>query len=377
MFGVLLGVLLTNTFINRQKEARSLKPEQTGTTHAVDNQPLSEEDALVQHEKSVIRATMTAKPAVVSIQSQGIQIQRFRHPIYEMLYGLTARPQNAMGSGVIIHPDGIIITNSHVINPATGAIGESAKIMVELSDGQTFEAEVKYNLPAKDIAILSVKGSDLPYIELGSSEHLYQGQTVLAIGNPFGFSSGGEPTVTKGIISATKRRLKQNQTYFPNMLQTDASINVGNSGGALVDLSGRLVGINTAIFDQGGGSLGIGFAIPVDRIKHIIESVEQYGNANPPLSGIHVQPLTRSIAQALNFRGDFGVIISEVEDGTPGARAGFQSGDILTDVNDFPVTSYEEIRRIFRGAYPGEIFHMRIFRDGVYTDIDLELSEME
>ena len=163
MLGVILGVLLTNTYRNKRDESRNLRPESPANSTVQQASLLSESEALTLHEAAVISATTTATSAVVSIYSEGIQIQRFRNnPIYDMLYGGTPRRKSAMGSGVIIHPEGIIITNSHVIGPATGAVGESAKIMVELPDGREYEAEVKYDFPAKDVAILSVKGTDPP-----------------------------------------------------------------------------------------------------------------------------------------------------------------------------------------------------------------------
>jgi len=254
-----------------------------------------------------------------------------------------------------------------------------AEIKVELPDGRSFDAEIVRDFPAKDIAILSIDGKNLPYIEIGSSAYLSQGQTVLAIGNPFGISTGGEPTVTRGIVSSTSRNLIDTEgretKYFQNMIQTDASINEGNSGGPLIDLNGNMVGINTAIFTQGaGGSIGIGFAIPSDQVKLILESIEKYGEINEIKSGIKIQPLTRDIANALNFRGAGGVVISEIGPGSPGEKGGFKKGDIIAGINGFNVTTVENVQSIFRGAFPGEVYELEVFRDDTYLDLILKLE---
>ncbi len=287
LFGALIGVLLTNTF----RPSRMDDTQRAKLNDSTEQQSLPETNTTMytDYENAVITATQKAKPAVVSIYTSGTIYYRSRDPFWNLFYGLQRRDFSAMGSGVIIDSDGTIITNEHVINMVKE--GVEAKIKVELPDGRSFDAEIVRDFPAKDIAILSIDGKNLPYVEIGSSAHLSQGQTVLAIGNPFGISAGGEPTVTRGIVSSTSRNLINTEgretKYFQNMIQTDASINEGNSGGPLIDLNGKMVGINTAIFTQGaGGSIGIGFAIPSDQVKLILESVEKYDDINEIKSGI-------------------------------------------------------------------------------------------
>ena len=386
LFGVILGVFLTNTYIsfkmNKEKEIltkyqsdddvgdaarqRSMKQSSPGVTSAL----------LTDYENTVIAAAQKAKPAVVSIYISGTQYFRFGNPIFDMFYGPQRRELNAMGSGVIIDQDGTVITNEHVIRMTKESV--EPKIRVVLSDGRIFDAELVKDLPGQDIAILSIKGTNLPSVEIVTSENVSQGQTVLAIGNPFGMSTGGEPTVTRGIISATKRNLtipEAGETkYYRNMLQTDASINEGNSGGALIDLNGNLIGINTAILTEGAGSIGIGFAIPADRVKLILENIDKYGDITEVETGIKVQSLTRTIANALNFRGEGGVIISDVEPGKSGEKSGFRKGDIITGINGFSVSTIEQARSLFRDAIPGEMYVIKIFRNGNYLDMNLTLG---
>ncbi|MBT4484573.1 MAG: PDZ domain-containing protein, partial [Candidatus Latescibacteria bacterium] len=337
------------------------------------------------YEQAVITATQKAMPAVVSVHISGTQlvVRRFRDPFFDMLYGgrIGRKSIREMGSGVIIDPKGIIITNDHVIYAGKNA---EVQITVVLTDGRTFPAKIIKQFHTQDIAILSIEGSNLPYIEIGPSSEVTPGQTVLAIGNPFGDALtggliGGEPTVTRGIISATRRNLTITQygitRYYRNMLQTDASINEGNSGGALIDLEGKLVGINTAIFSPNStGSIGIGFAAPSDRVKLILDSVNKYGDIGQPYTGISVQDVTRSFARSLDYEGSGGAIIDEIHRNSPGEKGGFKRGDIITKVNGFTVTSTEEVRSMFWGSVPGEQFTLTVYRDGKITELKLVLG---
>lgn len=376
MFGIILGVLLTNTFGPLRKE-----PEEDRSLAEIQSKSAVSDSVLTDYEKVVISATEKAKPAVVSIYVKGTKIYRYNNPLFDMLYGYQRRKVRSMGSGVIIDPGGTVITNEHVIREAKHSVDPSINIV--LPDGRSFPAEIVRDYPKQDIAILSISGDNLPYIVVGSSENVVQGQTVLAIGNPFGVSltdgfTGGEPTVTRGIISATRRNLTLQQEgetkYFRNMLQTDASINEGNSGGALIDLHGQLIGLNTAVFTQGAGSIGIGFAIPVDRITLILDSVKTGTNIERRKSGIGVESLTNAVAKALDYRGDSGVIVIGVESGSPGEEASFRKGDIITGINGFNIFTVEQASSMFRGAIPGEVFEFKVFRAGAYLDLKLKLG---
>jgi len=387
LFGVIIGVLLVNTFIT----SRARFDAGGGDTEPVKAQtppPLAASD-YTEYEKRVIAATQKAMPAVVSIHTTGTRLvyYRFRDPFFNMLYGhrVGRKPINGMGSGVIIDPDGVVITNDHVINITNEENLEKKQgdltISVVLSDGRTFEAAVVKNFPTQDIAVLKIDADALPFIEIGSSSDLVQGQTVLAIGNPFGdVLTGGllgsQSTVTRGIISATKRNLtitNENVTrIYRNMLQTDASINEGNSGGALVDLRGKLVGINTAIFTAGGtGSIGIGFAFPADRVKLMLDIVRSEGEIGRWYTGISVQEMTGDLARSLGYDASGGVVITAVEKGSPGEKSGLERGDIIVRADGYAVTGAEDVTNIFKGSVPGEKVPLTIFRDGETREIEL------
>ena len=343
-------------------------------------------DGLPAYERATIEATQMAIPAVVSILTYGTQdvVYRFRDPFLDMMYGGRvggSRPISATGSGVIVDPDGTIITNDHVIGLSRDS---KVKWQVTLPDGRRFDAKLIKRFPVQDIAILSIDGKDLPYLEFGPSSDVIQGQTALAIGNPFGHafsegSSSSEPTVTKGIISAKQRSMKIASQgisrYYRNMLQTDASINEGNSGGALIDIHGKLIGINTAIYTAGGtGSIGIGFAIPSDRIKLILDRVEKYGDIGTPYVGINVEEMTQPMKDALHIEDQGGIIITTVESGSPGDKSGFRRGDVILRINGLDISTVEEARHTFTGAIPGEVYTLTIFRDGKTSDNALTLG---
>ncbi len=417
LFGVILGVFLTNYYYSvRFSTEKETKSENISGTQAV---PKEDEQTIPQiktqsiqqtknitasqtpitsvlgFEEAVVKAVQKAMPAVVSIHVSGTELvyYRFRDPFLNMLYGrrLGRQPINGMGSGVIIDPKGIIVTNDHVINITNEKEDDLKKagidIKVVLTDGRTFPARVIKHFPVQDFAILSVDSSNLPHIEIGSSSDVTPGQTVLAIGNPFGDKLtggllGGEPTVTRGIISATRRNLTIGgdgiTRYYRNMLQTDASINEGNSGGALIDLQGKLVGINTAIMSPGGaGSIGIGFAYPSDRVKLILDSVKEHGDIGLWYTGLSVKELTDGIARSLGYKGAMGVLVSSVEKNSPGEECGLIRGDIIARVNGFKINNSEEVLSMFEGAIPGEIFNLSIFRDGKDMDLILKVGEKD
>ncbi|HUT62815.1 MAG TPA: trypsin-like peptidase domain-containing protein [Anaerolineae bacterium] len=382
LFGMVIGVMLT-LYLNPSKNTPVTENITSDIVNAQTHSQLPLTPDL-EYEQAVIKATQKAMPAVVSIHVIGTQLvyYSFRDPFLDMLYGkrLGRQPIRGIGSGVIIDPKGIIVTNDHVINFPNTEI----QIKVVLPDGRTFPAQVIQHFPNQDIAIISVEGTDLPYIEIGSSSLVIPGQTVLAIGNPFGDELtggllGGEPTVTRGIVSATRRNITFSSEgitrYYRNMLQTDASINEGNSGGALIDLQGKLVGINTAIMSpKGAGSIGIGFAAPSDRVKLILDRVKEFGDIGKPYTGISVQDITSEIARTSGYKENEGVIINSVEKNSPGENSGFIVGDIITKVNGFRTTNTEDVQSMFMGSVPGENFVLTVFRNSKIIDVVLTLG---
>ncbi len=272
-----------------------------------------------------------AAPAVVNVYVHQ-RVRRdstFNNPIFEQFFGQefghSERAQNSLGSGVIVAPSGVVVTNNHVIQGDTGA-----EIKVALADAREFDAKVLLKDERTDLAVLQIKSSDIefPYVSFADADLLEVGDQVLAIGNPFGVGQ----TVTSGIVSALARtRLGISDYQF--FIQTDAAINPGNSGGALVDMQGRLVGINTAIFSKSGGSQGIGFAIPANMVRLIVESALQGGTVRRPWLGASLAEVNAQIANAAGLDRASGALVSEVMDGGPAASGGLRAGDIIVSVD--------------------------------------------
>ncbi len=260
-------------------------------------------------------------------------------------------PSSGLGSGVIVSPEGFILTNNHVIEAADG-------VEVALNDGRKFEAKLIGRDPETDLAVLKVEaGSELPAITLSGPESLRIGDVVLAIGNPFGVGQ----TVTMGIVSALGRT-RLGISTFENYIQTDAAINPGNSGGALVDANGHLVGINTAIYSRSGGSLGIGFAIPVSLAQNVLEQIVSSGEVTRGWVGVEIQELTRELAQSFGFRQTEGALISGVLRGSPAERAGIRPGDILFELDGKAVRDSREMLEMVAALAPGDRASFKLMR---------------
>jgi serine protease DegQ len=372
--GFFIGMFWTDHFRSSRSGMTEVKP-------AVEAQELSSQElrSALSYDRLIVDVAKKAMPAVVSIHTTVSFVYRSNDPFFNMFFGPQQNNIPAMGSGVIIDPDGIIITNFHVIS----IMNQIGKLDVILTDGRKFKAQVRRTFPEQDLAVLSIDGKKLPCLELGSSSSLSTGQTVLAIGNPFGDSingglAGGEPTVTRGIVSAMKRNLTidtdSGTRYYRNMLQTDAAINEGNSGGALIDLSGKLVGVNTAIISKNGGSVGIGFAIPSDRVKLVLERAQKNDDPGKWDTGLEVQDITRETARALDFKGEGGAVIVNVKQNSSADKSSLKPGDIITGVNGFAITNSEELISMFRGSVPGEKFTLAVVRGGKTLSKELTLG---
>jgi serine protease Do len=290
----------------------------------------------------VVEAVKKVSPAVVNISTETIVARQtspfpaFRDPLFDEFFHDFFEPrverykQTSLGSGVIIRPDGYILTNQHVVL-------RGSQIKVTLADDRDFEAQLIGADSDSDLAVLKVKADrQLPYINMGNSDDLMIGETVIAIGNPFGLSH----TVTTGVVSALGRSLKSgDQTYY-DFIQTDASINPGNSGGPLLNLSGDLIGVNTAIYQK---AQGIGFAIPINRARRIVTDLISYGEVHVPWVGAIVQDLTPELAAQLGMETQrYGVVVRSIESGSPAADAGITPGEVITAVDNRDVHSAEE-----------------------------------
>jgi Do/DeqQ family serine protease len=300
-----------------------------------------------------------ASPAVVSINTrQGKSHNPHgQDPWFRFFYG-DQEEQNpgGLGSGVIVSPDGYILTNNHVIE-------EADEIQVTLNDGRTAVAQVIGTDPETDLAVLKINFTELPAVTWGNSEQIAIGDGVLAIGNPFGVGQ----TVTSGIISALGRTQLGINT-FENFIQTDAAINPGNSGGALVDVQGHLVGINTAIYSRSGGSMGIGFAIPTSTARQVLEAIVRDGEVVRGWIGVEPQDLTAELAEGFGLKPQTGVIITGVLQNSPAANAGLRPGDVVTAVGTQPVSKVSELLSAVAALPPGEASTLSVLRkDGRLT----------
>jgi serine protease Do len=280
-----------------------------------------------------------------------------------------------MGSGFVIDEDGLIITNEHVVHGAQ-------KLHVNFSDGRKIEATVVGTDPHADLAVIALQGKHgkLPIVKLGDSDDLMIGEWVIAIGNPFlNFFNDAKPTVTVGVVSALDRNFAPNENaYYQNMVQTDAAINPGNSGGPLVNALGEVVGINTFIYtgsSENRGSIGIGFAIPINRAKRTARELVKYGKKRPPWTGIAVQDLDRSLALTLGYNGTQGVVVAGVRKGSPGQSAGIREGDIIVQMGNRVIRSHTDIDGFFLNYFVGDTVRIVLVRKGKRIETKLRLEQ--
>lgn len=277
------------------------------------------------------------------------------------------RLERSLGSGVIVNKDGVVLTNNHVVEHAD-------KIKVGLSDGREFEANLLGTDDKTDLAVLQIKDppKDIVPLRLGNSDTLRLGEAVIAVGNPFGVGQ----TVTLGIVSA-KGRADVGIVDYEDFIQTDAAINPGNSGGALVNLDGELVGVNTAILSRSGGYQGIGFAIPANMARTIMDDLLDDGRVNRGYLGVMIQDLTPELAEALELKDDKGVLISGVPDEGPAARAGLVPGDVVLSVDQSPTEKASELRNKVAAIAPGTTVPLEVWREGQALTLEVKLGELD
>jgi len=316
-------------------------------------------------------AARAALPAVVHVYTTQA-VKKRRHPllddpIFRHFFGdrpdTPPQRNSGLGSGVVVSANGYILTNFHVVEAASD-------IQVSLNDGSTHKATVIGSDPESDLAVLQIKADNLPAITFGQMENLHVGDVVLAIGNPFGVGQ----TVTMGIVSALGRSHLGINT-FENFIQTDAAINPGNSGGALVDSDGHLVGINTAIYSQTGGSLGIGFAIPVSSAKSIMEQIIQNGAVTRGWVGIEAQEITPELAESFGLPDSEGALIAGVVRGSPADAAGIRPGDVLLTVGGKPVKDPQKMLDLIAALKPEERSAFRLRRDKNVLETQVKIGK--
>lgn len=273
--------------------------------------------------------------------------------------------EKSLGSGVIVGSDGVILTNSHVVE-------HGDEIRVALQDGRELEAELVGADPASDIAVLRVNAKGLPAIPIADSSKIRIGDLVLAIGNPFGLGQ----TVTLGIISAVGRA-NMGILDYEDFIQTDAAINPGNSGGALVDMQGRLVGINTAIVSRTGGYQGVGFAIPSNLAVQVKTAILEHGKVTRGYLGVTLQNLTEDLARSLGISTNHGVVVTDVSPGSPAAAAGLERGDVIVAIDGTPVQTSAQLRTAIALAGKGARIQLQIERDRKRSLVNVTLGELQ
>jgi serine protease DegQ len=333
-------------------------------------------EGVTQNPGSLAEAAKVSSPAVVNIFTSKINKKKpnkkgaphQNEPWFQFFFGDQApsdEPSSSLGSGVIVSPQGIILTNHHVIEGAD-------EIEVAFADGRKRNAKLIGSDPETDIAVLKIDATDLPGpITLGKMESVQVGDVVLAIGNPFGVGQ----TVTSGIVSALGRSQLGINT-FENFIQTDAAINPGNSGGALVDTKGNLIGINTAIYSRSGGNMGIGFAIPINTAKQVMESILTNGSVTRGWIGVEPQNLSKELAESLNLPKDTnGVLISGVLEGGPADKAGMKPGDVLLEVNGQKVGDVVALLNRIAQTSPGEEAKVTLLRKNKGVTLKVQVGK--
>lgn len=274
------------------------------------------------------------------------------------------RMQRGAGSGVLVGEDGMILTNHHVIDGAT-------KILVKLQNGKTLEAEVIGSDAPSDLAVIKLNGTGFPFLALGNSDDVRVGDIVLAIGNPLGIGQ----TVTAGIISAKGRRTGISDGTFEDFLQTDAPINRGNSGGALVNLNGELIGINSQIISPSGGSIGIGFAIPSNMAKNVMSQLVESGSVRRGRLGVTMEEVTVDVAERLGLEKPGGALVNQVLAGSAAEKAGLKPGDVIVAVDGERMESGNALRNKIAGTLPGSSVRITVLRNGAETILTAKLGE--
>jgi serine protease Do len=323
-----------------------------------------------------------AAPSVVNIYStRVIRMKSYSNPFendpfFQQFFGnqlpfgggreRTRREQD-LGSGVIISSDGYILTANHVVNGA-----DEVKVALGGDDNRKFDAKIVGTDPQTDVAVLKIDATDLPAITLGDSDQLEVGDVVLAIGNPFAVGQ----TVTKGIVSALGRHYQDIDSPYQNFIQTDAAINPGNSGGALVDAEGRLVGINTWIATSSGGSEGIGFAVPINLARNVMDSLIKNGKVSRGYLGVSIGDLTGGLAKAFHYDKTGGALVGDVFTNTPAEKAGIKSGDIITEFDGKHVEDANGLTLMVSDCAPGTKATVTVFRKGETKKFDVKLGEL-
>ncbi len=336
----------------------------------------NKKQSVIVTRKNIITQTVKkVSSAVVGINVT--EIRKIRSPwsadpFFRQFFGDRYFQQEikSLGSGAIISPDGYIITNDHVA-------GNAVKIIVTMTNGKKYDAKLVGTDQVSDISLLKIEAQNLPYIKMGNSDSVLIGEWAIALGNPFGlFEINDKPTVTVGVISATGMNLgSTNGHFYLNMLQTDAAINSGNSGGPLVNSLGQLIGMNTLIYSKSGGSIGVGFAIPINKIKKIVKSLKQQGYVDRNFwTGLSIQPIDEGIARYYGLSSTRGVIVTNIIRNSPADKAGIKVGDIIIKVNNFRIDDEEMLIGVLQEYRTNDVISLHILRENQPLVLKMKLE---
>jgi serine protease Do len=377
--GLVAGILLTSSLDMKQPDMKSLKPAAVTTASASSQEQLSDDEALRMVKatsRAFVAVARQVTPTVVTITSermirpsdyQGAPPHEFFGDDFMQRFfgrrGPESFRQRGLGSGVIVSPDGYILTNNHVV-------GEADKLQVILSDERRFDAKVVGTDPESDIAVVKIDERGLQSARLGDSEQTAVGEWVLAIGSPFQLDA----TVTLGIVSA-KSRSNMGLASYEDFIQTDAAINPGNSGGALVNLDGELIGINTAIATRTGGYQGVGFAIPISMARTIMDQLIESGKVTRGFLGVTIQDVNEDTAKSLDLDSAQGALIAQIATDGPAGRAGLEVGDVIVKLEGRPVKNVRDLMRQVAATKPGRKVGVTIWRDKKERNYNIEVAE--
>ncbi len=386
LVGTAIGIIIWSR-ITKPKEARIFQSSES--THSTGQPPLKEASMMQiseSRQNAITRAVERVSSAVVGINV--IQIREYQYrdfysddPFMRFFFPELRQREavKGLGSGFIISPDGYVITNEHVIHGAT-------EIVITLPDKSKYNAELIASDYISDLALLKISGrNNFPYAMLGNSDDLIIGEWAIALGNPFGlFDIGAKPSVTIGIISAVDRDFGKinNDRVYQDMIQTDAAINGGNSGGPLVNSLGEVIGINTFIYSGSEtmtASIGVGFAIPVNRVKRVVRDLKQYGEVNRSFwTGLEVEDLNPLMARYLGMESSHGVIISNIQPSSPASKTELEAGDVIVEINGISIRDTRQIQGIIEDldVRSGDILTLKIYRNRQYVNVKIQLEKI-
>ncbi len=337
----------------------------------VNDKDLKTDKVYSSRKNAITNAAGIVEPAVVSVNVIKTQIVKRRRNFFFGFYDEVPYSIQGIGSGVIFSVDGFILTNAHVVEGAT-------EIKVILTDTRQFDAKIVGIDTTHDIAVIKIEGNDLPFAKFGDSDNLIIGEWAIALGNPYGFLiKDSKPSVSVGVISAINRDFAENKDgkIYRHMVQTDAAINPGNSGGPLVNIYGEIIGINTFIFSESGGNIGIGFAIPVNAVKKSARELIEFGKIRSIWFGFKVQELNQLIASHLELKSLDGVLVNYIQRKSPAAKAGLKEGDIIIEINGNTIKDTRDAELVVSDISVGDEIEIGIIRNRKALKLNLKAVE--